>query len=76
MVQWDRWHLWSAGTQVQSRAQHSGLKDLTPGWGTPYAAGQTNLKVNSREGGKYMCMGYVEPKHKGWNIPDHIDLML
>ena len=26
MVQQDRWHLWSAGTQVQSPAQHSGLR--------------------------------------------------
>ena len=48
MVQWDRLHLWSAGTQVQSRAQHSGLKDLTPGWGTPYAAGQTKIKTNKQ----------------------------
>ena len=27
MAQFDQWHLWSTGTQVQSPAQHSGLKD-------------------------------------------------
>ena len=28
MVQWDWWHLCSTRTEVQSPAQHSGLKDL------------------------------------------------
>ena len=59
MVQRDWWHLGSTATQVQSPAQHSGLRirrcrscslgldcslDLIPGPGTPYATGQPNRK--------------------------------
>ena len=55
MAQWDWQHLCNAKTQVQSLAQHGGLKDptcpscgvgcscgldLIPGLGTPYAVGQ------------------------------------
>ena len=55
MVQQDQQHLGSPGMQVQSPAQHSGLRiwrcgscslgcndgsDLIPGPGTPYAVGQ------------------------------------
>ena len=53
VVQWDRWHLVSVGTQVLSQAQHSGLRiqclscgvgqdfgsDLIRGPGAPDAAG-------------------------------------
>ena len=59
MVPGDRQHFGSAGTQVRSPAQHSGLRiwrccslglgrdcssDLIPGPGTPYAAGWPNMK--------------------------------
>ena len=55
VAQWDLWRLWSAGMQVRSRAQHSGLRvrcchscsvghncspDLIPGLETPYSSGQ------------------------------------
>ena len=59
MVQQDQWRLGSAGTQVQSQAQHSGLciwhcrscglghncsSDLIPGPETPYSEGQPKKK--------------------------------
>ena len=55
VTQWDQWHSGSAGLQVGSPAQHSGLRirhchscglsldcssDLIPGQGTPYSMGQ------------------------------------
>ena len=59
VTQRDQWHLWSTETQIQSLAQHSGLRilhclscdiggncisDLIPGPGTPYAMGQPKNK--------------------------------
>ena len=60
VAQQDRWHLGNTGLQVQSPAQHSGLRtrcccscglgcdcssDLSPGpGGTPYAAGQPKMQ--------------------------------
>ena len=58
MARQDQWHFWSAGTQVQCPGQHSGLRiwccptcgvDLTPGPGTPYAAGVAKKVKKKRE---------------------------
>ena len=61
MVQWYRQHLRSTKTQVQSLAQHNGLKDTAllqllqvwlgsdPSLGTLYAAGQLTKKKKEKE---------------------------
>ena len=69
VVQWDWWHLWSAGTQVISQAWHCGLRiqhynscgvghncglDLIPVPGTPYAAGWPKMKRKK----KFHDLGY------------------
>ena len=63
VVQQDGWHTGSVGTQVQSRAQQSGLRiwhclscslvhnygsDLSPGQGNPYAVGWPKMKKKKK----------------------------
>ena len=67
LAQWDRWPLESAGSQVPSPLQHSGLRichchscsldcdcglDLIPGLGTPYAVGQPKMKEKNKHTSK------------------------
>ena len=67
LAQWDRWPLESAGSQVPSPLQHSGLRichchscsldcdcglDLIPGLGTPYAVGQPKMKEKNKHTNK------------------------
>lgn len=49
VTQQDGQCFWSTGTQVQSPAHHSGLKDpdLIPGLGTPYSAGWTRTTTTT-----------------------------
>ena len=64
VAQWDRWHLCSARTQVQSPAQHSSLRilhchscgvgcrcswDLICGLGTPSSLGQPKKKKRKKK---------------------------
>ena len=56
VVQWDQQHLWSAGMQVRSPAQHSGLRTIgncgsNPilGLGTPYATEQPKKKKKKKK---------------------------
>ena len=64
VAQWDRWHLWIPGMQVQSPAWHSGLRiggccscgvgcncgsALIPGPETPYVLGPSKKKQTSEQ---------------------------
>ena len=64
MVQWNWWCLGSTGSQVQSLAQHSGLRiqrcfscglghdcrsDLISGLGIPYASGRPKKKKKKKK---------------------------
>ena len=88
MVPGDRQHFGSAGTQVRSPAQHSGLRiwrccslglgrdcssDLIPGPGTPYAAGWPNMKKIKKRRKKER--GREKRKKKSRGLPKALSLI-